>query len=561
MGRPSSVDGGISQPAHDAAGRYPVAWRQVVQRGAVQVAVQRVEPDTARRDVAQDHGGTVVEALAVVRHREDRAVQRGVNLRSGGSEEVQSQVNRSRLRSVVALRLEAGRVVQKARFAVAAHADGGARRRDRLFHPADSLADAGGFGRVRQVRACRRKVQHAGPGQHLGRHDRRPTVGAVDPRRHGAASGVGLSAARPAHPKLRQAPVQPGQPSQKRPRRRLAHGQVLVIGLLPHLASLYAHRQAEAQRGQRQERPALRRVQPALLRIAAGHGAGRLQRVRQIHHGVGCGHCRVGDPPPSRHVAEVDDARQARRRQRRIDQHVVVVGVVVHHAAGQVAHRSAHAPPRSVRRPPNQRGLGGSQPLQVRRHRLPRRLEPPWERALQARVTELRQRRPEFGKEGAQRLQHGRAARPQLRQRDPLHPHERRRHAGTAPERHVHHRRRPPAGAGHRPHQARNASGQTRTADVPDARSGQLQGRTPLRRTDLQHHRLRRHHGLRRPRSLLRRRRNLLHRRRNLLRPPRNLEVQVELAGKGVRRPLDAEDAARDRGSLRRHAVRPRRSS
>ncbi len=75
--------------------------------------------------------------------------------------------------------------------------------------------------------------------------------------------------------------------------------------------------------------------------VSAQHACRRAERVLLAQHGVGNPHRRVGDPVAVDHVAEIDDAGDARLVIGR-DQHVVEVVVVVDHLRPQRSQAGQH---------------------------------------------------------------------------------------------------------------------------------------------------------------------------------------------------------------------------
>ena len=253
--------------------------------------------------------------------------------------------------------------------------------------------------------------------QHRPEHDPRTGLGLADPGRNGGEPGVGDQAARLPYPELGDPPVGARKLAQQTPRGVLADGEVLVPGLLAHLPRLDRHREAEPERHEGEDRAALLPDERRHRRVAARDPARRLHRVRPVQHGVGGRDRHLRGAPASHHVAEVDQACQARALERGLDDHVVVVGVVVDDGARQrVEHGveegggAAEGGRDEVAAPIEVPQVGAD------RHR--RGVHAPRELTVERGVVEAGERRVEMGEEGAEGLQHGGRAGALLGQRD-----------------------------------------------------------------------------------------------------------------------------------------------
>ncbi len=120
------------------------------------------------------------------------------------------------------------------------------------------------------------------------------------------------------------------------PGRALAHGEVGVRGFRPASArgDTHAHRQSGA--GEREQDLELRLVEGKRLVISGYDAGGSRQRIPLVEHRIRHGGGRIGDGPTLHHVAEIDEPGDGTRlRAGGIDEHVVVIGIVVDDTTSQ----------------------------------------------------------------------------------------------------------------------------------------------------------------------------------------------------------------------------------
>ena len=194
VGWPAAVDRGAAEPADDVAGPDPPAGCEVVEGGAVEVAVQGVEAGAVRCGVAQDDGGAVVEGLVVVGDGDDGAGERRAHRGARGGEEVEAEVEGSGLMAPAAARTEYGCVVEEPGFAVPSDRDGRSGTRGLPLDPGPGRGGVGEGVQVGKVQAAHGQIEDMGARQHRRRHHRSAGPGLADPggdRRPGPGWGPG----------------------------------------------------------------------------------------------------------------------------------------------------------------------------------------------------------------------------------------------------------------------------------------------------------------------------------------------------------------------------------
>ena len=156
----------------------------------------------------------------------------------------------------------------------------------------------------------------------------------ADPAGHGARAWSGIETAGMAQDRRGKTPIHHAHAPQQPPGRRLADGQVWIVGG-PLLARGRQRHRGHEPHGDKIEEKVHLLLAQRIFGVEPGNQPGRVtDRILGIEDGIGAGDGDLGDQHTVQGVAEVDQSGDAFRLCR-IDKHVPVIGVVVDHLRPQ----------------------------------------------------------------------------------------------------------------------------------------------------------------------------------------------------------------------------------
>ncbi|CAB4579782.1 unannotated protein [freshwater metagenome] len=342
--RPPAVHGVVAHEGDDVAGLHALTRRDRAERAPRQVAVQHPERTGVTGLVAQDHRGAVVEREVVVDHRLHRARQHRQQRCVVVDEQVDAEVHRAHLRRV------GHELVARVAVAVLVVAADGDRRTCRVHLATHPRPVRDGVGPDVHARRPVGEAHHdpSGAAEVERQRRHRPARRAAEPlddrvvlRHGGQPDGVAGDEVEEVGPH-RHEPVQQPQ------RRRLADGEVLVVGELACSVRRDRHAHREPRGDEVEQHAQLVRVElTARLHPATEEPARGGDDVGHVEQRVGQRHGRLVRPPSEGGVAEVDEPADVSVG----DEHVEVVRVLVQHLGGQPVEHGQHTLRVPVERP------------------------------------------------------------------------------------------------------------------------------------------------------------------------------------------------------------------